>query len=79
MNGSKFTSASEIAAYLTAHILGLGTAYLVNPILFSGLIVTGYQTFIPAVALGISLLMMLVVLFVFLAMRSAFGGGPSQR
>jgi hypothetical protein len=79
MNGGKFTSSSEIAAYLAAHILGIGTAYVVNPIIFSGLIVAGYQTYVPAVALGISLLIMLVVLLVFLAMRSAFGGGALQR
>jgi ABC-type sulfate transport system permease component len=79
MNGSKLTSASEIAVYLAAHILGIAAAYVFNPIIFSVLIVAGYQTYVPAVALGISLLIMLVVLCVFLAMRSAFGGGPLQR
>jgi hypothetical protein len=79
MNGGKFTSAPEIAAYLAAHILGIAAAYLVNPIIFAGLIVAGYQPYIPAVALGISLLVMLVVMLVFLALRSAFGGGSLQR
>jgi hypothetical protein len=79
MNGNKFTSASEIAAYLGAHVLGIVAAYVVNPIIFAALIVAGYQTYVPVVALGISLLIMLVVLFMFLAMRSAFGGVPLRR
>jgi hypothetical protein len=79
MNGSRLTSASEIAAYLVAHVLGIATAYLVNPILFATLIGTPYQVYVPAVGLGMSLLIMLVVLVVFLAIRSALGGGPLQR
>ena len=79
MNGSRLTSAAEIAAYLAAHILGIAAAYLINPILFATLIGTPYQMYVPAVALGMSLLIMLVVLVMFLAIRSALGGGPLQR
>jgi hypothetical protein len=79
MNGSRFTSASEIAAYLVAHILGIAAAYMVNPIIFSALMVAGHQPYVPAVALGMSLLIMVVVLFMFLALRSAFAGSPVQR
>jgi hypothetical protein len=76
MNGSRLTSASEIGAYLAAHILGIAAAYLINPILFATLIGTPYQMYIAAVGLGMSLLFMLVVLAMFLAIRSALGGGP---
>jgi hypothetical protein len=79
MNGSRLTSASEIAAYLAAHILGIAAVYLINPILIAALVGTPYQIYIPAVALGMSLLIMLVVLAMFLAIRSALEGGPSQR
>ena len=79
MNGNSLTSASEIAAYLAAHILGIAAIYLISPILFAALVGTPYQIYIPAVALVMSLIMMLVVLAVFLAIRSALGGGPSQR
>jgi hypothetical protein len=79
MNGSRLTSSSEIAAYLAAHILGILAIYLVNPILFAALVGTPYQIYVPAVALAMSLLIMLVVLAMFLAIRSALGGGPLQR
>jgi hypothetical protein len=78
MNGSRLTSASEIAAYLAAHVLGIAAIYLINPLLFAALVGTPYQIYVPAVALGMSLLVMLVVLAVFLAIRSALGEGPPR-
>ena len=62
-----------------AHILGIAAVYLINPILFAALVGAHYQMYIPAVALGMSLLIMIVVLVMFLAIRNALGGGPSQR
>jgi hypothetical protein len=75
MNGSRLTSASEIAAYLAAHVLGIAAIYLISPLLFAALVGTPYQIYVPAVALGMSLLVMLVVLAIFLAIRSALGEG----
>jgi hypothetical protein len=78
MNGSSLTTAPEIAAYLTAHVLGIAVAYGVNPIIFAALVAAGYQTRIPAVAFGISITIMSLVLFLFLVLRSLFGGGRPQ-
>jgi hypothetical protein len=76
MNDTKLTTASEIGAYLAAHVVGLMTTYLVNPIIFAMLISSGRQASIPVVALGISLLTMFGVLLLFLVMRKLLGGEP---
>jgi hypothetical protein len=73
MNGSKLTSVPEIVAYLLAHIIGIGSTYLINPIVFAALIAGGYRTGIQLVALALSVLTMLVVLLLFLVMRKSFG------
>jgi hypothetical protein len=76
MNGDKLTSASEVAAYLSAHVMGIISIYLINPIIFAALVVAGHQAYIQVVALGMSLLMMIAVLFLFLITRRLFGGYP---
>jgi|HubBroStandDraft_2_1064218.scaffolds.fasta_scaffold2817201_1 hypothetical protein len=76
MNGTKLTTASEIGAYVAAHVVGLMATYLVNPIIFAMLLSSGRQASIPAVALGISLLMMFGVLLLFLVTRKLLGSEP---
>ena len=76
MNGDKLTSTPEVAAYLTAHVVGIISLYLINPIIFAALVAAGHQAYIQAVALGISVLTMVAVLFLFLITRRLFVGYP---
>jgi hypothetical protein len=76
MNGDKLTSTPEIAAYLTAHVVGIISVYLINPIIFAALVAAGQQAYIQAIALGMSLLTMIAVLFLFLITRRLFVGYP---
>ncbi len=77
MNGDKLTTGSEVVAYLSAHILGIMSAYLINPIIFATLMASGHREYIQAVALGMSLVTMIAVLFLFLIARKLFGGYPA--
>jgi len=72
MNGQTLTTGSEVTAYLVAHAIGIVSSYVVNPMIFGAFAVAGRQGFIPAVAFGMSLVIMVFVLFLFLYMRRAF-------
>jgi|HubBroStandDraft_3_1064219.scaffolds.fasta_scaffold2289745_1 hypothetical protein len=71
MSAQPLTTGSEIAAYVVAHIIGIGSTYVFNPMIFATLNAGGRQGMIPAVALGLSLVTMAVVLLLFLALRRA--------
>jgi hypothetical protein len=72
--GKKLTTAPEVAAYFAAHLTGLAALYVINPIVFAALIKSGPQASIQAVALSISLLMMIAVLLLFLFIRKVLAG-----
>jgi ABC-type polysaccharide transport system permease subunit len=72
MIGQNLTTGSEVTAYLVAHAIGIVSTYVLNPMIYMGLNGAGRQGFIPAVGLGMSLVTMVFVLFLFLFMRRAF-------
>jgi hypothetical protein len=71
MNNQPLTTGSEIAAYLVAHIIGIVASYVINPMIFAAINAASRPTILPAVAFGMSLVTMTVVLLLFLALRRA--------
>jgi hypothetical protein len=71
MSAQPLTTGSEIAAYVVAHIIGIVSTYVFNPMIFAMLSSPDHRGMIPAVAFGLSLVTMTIVLLLFLALRRA--------
>ncbi len=72
----RWTTPAELGAYLLAHLLGIVSAYLVNPYLFSALIAAGHRDSITVVAFANSIVTVIAVLILFLIFRRLFRGEP---
>ena len=71
MSAQPLTTGSEIAAYVVAHLIGIVSTYVFTPMVFATLNGPGRQAMIAAVAWGMSLITMAVVLLLFLVLRRA--------
>jgi heme/copper-type cytochrome/quinol oxidase subunit 4 len=72
MNGETLTTGPEVTAYLVAHVIGIVSTYVLSPMMFRAIAAGSLRWMLPAAGLGMSLVTMVVVLFLFLHMRRAF-------
>jgi len=76
---TQWTTPLEVVAYIVAHVIGIVLIYIASALFLSGIYVYVAKTygtiFVSVVGIAQSLVVMLVVLFIFLALRGAMMGG----
>jgi len=72
----KFTDLPELSAYVLAHAAGIAGGAAVNPLIFRNLLAHGYRNLMP-IGIGISLVVSVVVLLIFLSLRKAMSGAEA--
>jgi hypothetical protein len=79
MEQKQWTTGLEIVAYVVAHLIGIVLIYIASSLFMAPLYVSVARTYGAsyAMAMGVaqSLVVMVVVLFLFLALRAAMMGG----
>jgi len=84
MPATRWTTGLEIVAYVIAHLLGIVIAYVLNFLylaqLYRYVIDTYGVAYLSVVSLTQSVVIMLIVLFIFLALRATtMGGAPRSQ
>ena len=84
MPEKQWTTAPEVAAYVTAHLIGIVLVYIASVLFMGPLYISVAKTygpfFVPLLGLAQSLIVMVLVLILFLALRMAMMGGvPRSR
>jgi len=72
----KFSDLPELSAYVLAHAAGIAGGAAVNPLIFRNLLAHGYRNLMP-IGIGISLVVSVVVLLIFLSLRKAMSGAEA--
>jgi len=79
MPEKQWTTAPEVAAYITAHLIGIVLVYVASALFMGPLYISVAKTygafFVPLLGLAQSLIVMMLVLVLFLALRVAMMGG----
>jgi hypothetical protein len=79
MPEKRWTTPQEVVAYVVAHLIGIGFVYLETYLFMSRFYIYVRENYgtaaVPFVAIVQSLVIMVIVLFLFLALRVAISGG----
>jgi hypothetical protein len=70
----KLTDLPELAAYVLAHAAGTAWVFVVNPTIFRSLVASGYRDHIQFIAIALGIALAAVVLLIFLFLRKLMAG-----